>query len=218
MGRLKPLAATHPLVPTRRQGVVADITNADNATPPNAFTVGVVIGGDPTATSVQCAYLDSYFPTVGDIVYLLENQGDFVVIGAVGQSPTKGTISRAAAQTFTSSTSATAITWDTFTSVLQNCSGGSTGITVNATGRYLVECRGIWQASTAGRRVFWPFVNGSQYGDGDSRWPSTAVPGRIISSFQVDASAADVLSVWAFQDSGASLTLTAVLNVVRVCS
>lgn len=219
MGHLKPLAAAHPLVPTRRQGVVADITNANNATPPNAFTIGVVIGGDPTATSVQCAYLDSYWPTVGDVVYLLENQGDFIVIGAVGQSPTKATISRSTGLSVASGTTSLVVPYDT-TNLLQNCSASTNGITVGAGGRFLVTLYGDWTANATARRVGWPFVNGSQYGaEGDTKWPNGATIGRVHYHFQVDCSAGDLLAVWVFQDSGSTLTFSgATLLVTRLCS
>lgn len=69
----------HPLTGIRRTGIVNSIDNPSD----NFTTVGVFIGGDDTK-EVQCSYLYSYIPVVGDNVLLLQNQGDFIVLGAIG--------------------------------------------------------------------------------------------------------------------------------------
>lgn len=73
---LRPAQANHPLTAIRRQGIVVDLTNVAT------FSIGVNIGGD-TTTVVPCTFLDNYFPVLNDVVYLLENQGDHIVIGSV---------------------------------------------------------------------------------------------------------------------------------------
>jgi hypothetical protein len=73
----------HPLTGLRREGVVADIANIP-------ASVNVYIGGD-TTTLVPCAYLADYYPVVNDNVILIENQGDYIIIGSLsGLNQAKG--------------------------------------------------------------------------------------------------------------------------------
>lgn len=65
----------HPLTAIRRVGVVQDI-----AAKPNS--VNVWLGGD-TNTLTPCAYLSSYIPAVGDNVLILQNNADYIIVGAV---------------------------------------------------------------------------------------------------------------------------------------
>jgi hypothetical protein len=80
---IDPPQPNHPLTAIRRQGVVQDTVNAPT-------TINVFIGGDLN-TLVPCSYLVEYSPTVGDTVVVLENQGDFIIIGALaGLAPQTG--------------------------------------------------------------------------------------------------------------------------------
>ena len=103
MTGLRASEPNHPLTARRRQGVVVDVAGAPTS-------INVNIGGD-TTTLVPCAYLTDYPPEVGDTVLLLENGGDFVVVGALaGLSPAgRGLVGRNASSTAASTTTTTEV-------------------------------------------------------------------------------------------------------------
>jgi hypothetical protein len=204
MARIVHPQANHPLTAIRRQGVVGDISKAFSS----PWTVGVYVGG--TSDLTQCSYVADYQPVFNDLVYVLQNQGDNLIIGSVihGVNGIVAVNERLATQNFNSSATASAITWDALVKAF-GCNSSSSGVTVLATGRYLATCSLVWAGNAAGRRGMFLNVNGAASGFGDTLFPTNTGPARQTCTFQVDAFVNDVLTIAVFQDSGTSpLALT----------
>lgn len=167
---LIPPQSNHPLTAIRRQGVVVDVSQAFAA----PYLVGVNLGGDTTVT-VACAYLGGYAPHVGDTVYILANQGDYLIIGAVQPSGAAGRIYYSRNANITNGTYITDLSpptsrWHT------RANGGQTNSKIVFNQDCLFTLAATYHSTAAQQPIAAPLVATAVnvYGDSTSDWQSTS--------------------------------------------
>ena len=136
---------------------------------------------------------------------------------SVARPTVEATVQRLTAQSFGSTTTTAPISWDTFVKAV-GCTTSASGVTITTAGRYLLVTTNVWTGNAAGRRGVFPWVNGAApaNSNGDTMFPSNALPARQSVSFVIDANVGDVVSIGVFQDSGATLTVSADFNLTQI--
>jgi hypothetical protein len=195
---LAPPQPNHPLTAIRRQGVVVGVTNMP-------ATLTVQLGGD-TTVNIEMPYLTP--AAVNDIVYVLGNQGDYVVLGPVSKCRPYAHLTGTGGTLASSTTSTNITNWSAPAAGNALCgTAAATGFTPNADGHYLVVGIVVWAANATGRRGMFPLVAGGVQTNGSAPGAgSNSGLFRHDAAFVVDVTAGQEISLTVFQDSGGNLS------------